>query len=408
MKSVKNMFQAQTSTAVDFFENSGVAIWHEDASSLYVALCDIAREHGSIAIYLQQNPHELPRLIDLIQIIDVNDAAVSLFHAANKKELLTGIRDFFMKESYFDFFKMIVHLFAGNTSYTYSSSKLTKNGHKCITQITVTIPESSISTWDHMIVSEVDITHFIKREVRLKRSLEKVDAALDSKEKLLSIIAHDLKNPFNNILGFSELILKKYDSLQSDTIYEYLQYIHESACQSYHLLTNLLQWGTCNNLSATATIESCSIIAIVQEVVELVKTSCISKEIEVKTDILEEHIAYADYYMTSFVVRNVVTNAIKFSHARSYIFIRSYVQDNFLHIEVRDTGIGMDTHVQGSLFSTEVTKSRPGTHNELGTGIGLILCKEFIEKQAGKLLVETIEGHGTTVTIVLPMKKYQF
>src|SRR5690606_18857886 len=142
MKSVKNMFQTQTSTAVDFFENAGIAIWHEDASALYVALCNIAHEHGSIAVYLQQNPHELPRLLDLIQIIDINEAAVRLFKAANKAELRAGIRGFFMKESYFDFFKMIVHLFAGNTSYTYSSSKLTKNGHKCITQVTVTIPEN--------------------------------------------------------------------------------------------------------------------------------------------------------------------------------------------------------------------------------------------------------------------------
>src|SRR5690606_27227847 len=114
------------------------------------------------------------------------------------------------------------------------------------------------------------------------------NVSLESKEKLLSIIAHDLKNPFNNILGFSELMLKKFDSLQIETVHEYLQYIHESACQSYHLLTNLLQWGTCKQLSATATIEPCVVHTIVQEVVDLVKTSCVSKEIEVKTNISED------------------------------------------------------------------------------------------------------------------------
>lgn len=404
----KFLQQEHAIKSVDLFENCGVAMWHENASALYAALCHIQETYGSVGMYLQQNPQELPRLIDLITIVNVNSHAVSLFKAQNKEELCSGIRGFFMKESYFDFFKMLVHLFAGHSSYTYTSSKMTKYGHKTITRVTVSVPEDYKNSWEHMFVSEVDIASFVKREVSLKRKIEKAEIMLESKEKLLSIIAHDLKNPFNNILGFSELILQKFDSINPNNIQEYLQYIHESACHSYHLLSNLLQWGGTKQLVSSAQIEKICVYGIIHEVIDLVKSACITKEIEVKTNISEDHYAFADYNMTSFVIRNVVTNAIKFSFAKSYIYIRTYTQNNLLHIEVRDFGIGMDTHIQGSLFCVETAQPRAGTCNELGTGIGLILCKEFIEKQSGSLTIDAEEGAGTIVTVSLPLQKFHF
>ncbi|HON53572.1 MAG TPA: histidine kinase dimerization/phospho-acceptor domain-containing protein [Bacteroidales bacterium] len=235
---------SQIHSQFEIFNNLPVAVWVENASMLYRELQKISVSYnGTIQQFLERNPHELPRLIDLIQIIDVNDFAVSLYKASHKNQLIKGIRNFFIKESFHDFTKMLVSLYAGSTEYSYTSSKITVSGHKVITQVTVKIPQHALHDWSQMIVTETDISQFIKREVALKIQSDKIKQDNTNKEKILSIIAHDLKNPFNTILGFSELLLTKFNTFTQEQVSDFLKYIHESANQSYHLLSNLLNWS---------------------------------------------------------------------------------------------------------------------------------------------------------------------
>lgn len=399
----------KTYSNIDIMNNVPVAVWVENASLLYRELQRISKTYnGTIQQFLERNPHELPRLIDLIEIIDVNDFAVTLYKAQHKQQLIKGIRNFFIKESFHDFTKMLMSLCAGNSEYTYTSSKITINGNKIITQITVKIPQDALHNWSTMIVTETDISQFIKREVALKIQTDKAQQDNNNKEKILSIIAHDLKNPFNTILGFSELLLTKFNSFSHDQVNDFLKYIHESANQSYHLLANLLNWSKMQQAGANKNIQTFYIEPVITNISQLIHTSCVSKNITIHQRVAPEIEVYADLNMLAFVIRNVLTNAIKFSYKNSDIFIKAFVDNNEVVIEIADEGIGMDNDTQLQLFDPDKITSRRGTENECGTGIGLMLSKEFIEKQQGSLEIDSEMGKGTKVTIRMPKEKRQY
>lgn len=399
----------ETELSIDTFNNVNIALWVEDASNLYKELCKInATYNGTLTEFLERNPHEIPRLLDLIKILDVNDYAVSLYKAPNKTVLLQGIRNYFIKESFQDFVKMILSLFSGNHEYTYTSSKITINGCKIITQVTVKIPLEARNNWSQMIVSEFEISNFIKQEVSLKIQSEKAIQETKNKEKILSIIAHDLKNPFNTILGFSDLLLSKFHSTSDDQKQEFIKYIHESAHQSYQLLSNLLTWGKMEQNSTNKNFQLFALKPLVETLHSLIQTTCINKNITIHHNIENSIEVYADLNMFSFVIRNILTNAIKFSYKNSDIYIQAYKDQKMVVIEISDQGIGMDCNTQLTLFNQDKRESRPGTDNELGTGIGLVLCKEFIEKQYGSLDIESKEGEGTKVIVKIPCEKKQY
>ncbi len=401
---VPNFLQhTQISDTDEIFNNCGVPIWYEDASELYSELTHIENTFGSIPQYIKYHPHIIPQLIDTIKIIEVNNDALSFFNA-EKKELCQGIRNYFNNETYNRFFQMIMHLYAGNLSYTYITSKFSKKGRKFITQVTVTIPEKYRHNWSRMIVTEMDVSHFIKSEVQLKRKLESYEQIIDNKNNFASIVSHELKNPFNTILGFSDLLLANFKSLSSKKIFEFIQYIHESAHQSYQLFDNLLEWTSSNIFQASR--RFCVVQDIVDDVLNTVKMACVSKEILIEKSIPEEQRVFADVNMLSFVLRNVITNSIKFSYSKSSISITSYTRDAQVYIEVEDSGIGMDADTQGSLFvDDDAVQSRKGVCDESGTGIGLQLCKRFMEKQSGKIIFDTRPHKGTKVTLILPEKE---
>jgi signal transduction histidine kinase len=400
---------SQIHSQFEILNNLPVAVWVENASMLYRELQKISLLYnGTIQQFLERNPHELPRLIDLIQIIDVNDFAVSLYKASHKNQLIKGIRNFFIKESFQDFTKMLVSLYAGSTEYSYTSSKITVSGHKVITQVTVKIPQHALHDWSQMIVTETDISQFIKREVALKIQSDKIKQDNTNKEKILSIIAHDLKNPFNTILGFSELLLTKFNSFTQEQVSDFLKYIHESANQSYHLLSNLLNWSKMQQSGVSKNLQIFHIEPLISNISQLIHTTCVSKNITIHQRIAKDIEVYADINMLAFVIRNVLTNAIKFSYKNSDIFIHAYEQNTDVVIEIADEGIGMDIDTQLQLFDPEKISSRRGTENECGTGIGLMLSKEFIEKQHGSLEIESEMGKGTKVTLRIPKEKKQY
>ncbi|HRS18046.1 MAG TPA: HAMP domain-containing sensor histidine kinase [Bacteroidales bacterium] len=400
---------SQIHSQFEIFNNLPVAVWVENASMLYRELQKISVSYnGTIQQFLERNPHELPRLIDLIQIIDVNDFAVSLYKASHKNQLIKGIRNFFIKESFHDFTKMLVSLYAGSTEYSYTSSKITVSGHKVITQVTVKIPQHALHDWSQMIVTETDISQFIKREVALKIQSDKIKQDNTNKEKILSIIAHDLKNPFNTILGFSELLLTKFNTFTQEQVSDFLKYIHESANQSYHLLSNLLNWSKMQQSGVSKNLQIFHLEPLISNISQLIHTTCVSKNITIHQRIAKDIEVYADINMLAFVIRNVLTNAIKFSYKNSDIFIHAYEQNTDVVIEIADEGIGMDIDTQLQLFDPEKISSRRGTENECGTGIGLMLSKEFIEKQHGSLEIESEMGKGTKVTLRIPKEKKQY
>ena len=228
-------------------------------------------------------------------------------------------------------------------------------------------------------------------------------AALNStKDKLFSIIAHDLRNPFNNILGFSEMLSKSLKELNEQEIVEFAGYINSSSQQVFNLLDNLLKWASSQTNKVQFNPEKLNLDAILKESLEPLQQASNLKEIELVIQKNDGIYVYADMEMLKTVLRNLINNAIKYTPKKGKITISFEKNDSFALVSVIDTGIGMDKSAIDNLFVIEKSKSKQGTEGEKGSGLGLIICKEFIEKNGGLLKVSSIENKGSTFSFTIP------
>jgi len=252
--------------------------------------------------------------------------------------------------------------------------------------------------------------HIEEQAEELRAQAEKLMVANDdlkqsnaTKDRLFSIIAHDLKNPFSPIIGFSELIIKKWDTMDNTKKKLMIESIYNSSKNIFGLLQNLLQWSRSQMGSIKYNPENISIFKLVKENAGLLSNLIEEKNISIKINVSEDLICYADYQMINAVVRNILTNAIKFTD-KGTITIDSESESNIAKIAIKDSGVGMSEEKLKNLFEVEKSKSTQGTRGEQGTGLGLIICKEFITKNKGEIYATGKENIGTTVVFTLPLK----
>ena len=238
---------------------------------------------------------------------------------------------------------------------------------------------------------------------KLQRSEESLKSLNTTKDRFFSIIAHDLKNPFITIMGFSDLLFSDYAEFSDEERLFYLKEMKRTAELSHNLLQNLLQWSR----SQTGRIEfhpqRLELIDLVNKNLLLIKSAAEKKQIQLQQEIPAAMAVNADEDMLHTVFRNLLTNAVKFSKQGGVISVSALSMDDFSEICVSDTGVGMDEKTMDKLFRLDVTCSTRGTANEEGTGLGLILCKEFIEKNQGKIWVESEVGRGSKFFFTLPL-----
>ncbi|MGD8779146.1 MAG: PAS domain S-box protein [Ignavibacteria bacterium] len=244
-----------------------------------------------------------------------------------------------------------------------------------------------------------------KNAVEIQRYTEELKQLNATKDKFFSIIAHDLKNPFITIMGFSDLLCADYNELTDEERLFYIREMKKSADLSHSLLQNLLQWSR----SQTGRIEfnprKLEVAQIVDEIFDLLKVAAAKKQIKLQNKVLHSLQVTADEEMINTVFRNLITNAIKFSNRDGIVSVSAKEEEEFAEICVSDNGIGMDKNTIDNLFKLEATHSQPGTENETGTGLGIILCKEFIEKHGGTIGVESETGQGSKFYFTLPLRK---
>jgi signal transduction histidine kinase/ligand-binding sensor domain-containing protein len=242
-----------------------------------------------------------------------------------------------------------------------------------------------------------------------KENLEEVNAHLkelnSTKDKFFSIIAHDLKNPFNTILGFSELLNMKYDTLSEEKKLRYMEVIFSSSKNIYNLLENLLQWARTQTDKIAFEPIVFSLKQLVEQNINLLKENITTKNIKIGHKITDSCNVYADRNMINTVVRNLLTNAIKFTRSGGDIAINTLRKNGHIEISVKDSGIGMSAEETEKIFRVDANFSKSGTDGETGTGLGLILCKEFIIKNGGKIWVESDPGKGSRFLFTLPAAK---
>jgi len=224
-----------------------------------------------------------------------------------------------------------------------------------------------------------------------------------TKDKFFSIIAHDLKNPFNNILGFSELLREEVRDNDLDAIEQYSNLIYSSAHQTFRLLENLLDWANTHRGHMIFFPEILSLKEIAADITENLLQFAEKKNIELKNNITEEIMVPADKNMLKSIFRNLITNAIKFTPRNGKIELSASVHDQHVEICVKDNGIGMSELTRNELFRLDVTHSTKGTDDEKGTGLGLLLIKEFVQKHNGKIWVDSEQGKGSFFKFMLPL-----
>jgi signal transduction histidine kinase len=223
-----------------------------------------------------------------------------------------------------------------------------------------------------------------------------------SKDKFFSIIAHDLKNPFTTIIGFSDMLNEEIDKDQPSKIREFARLINVSAVQTLKLLENLLEWAKSQNGKIPFNPEQLKVNELIEEEFLVLKEMANEKNIELKYLNKSQIIVLADRNMIKTVLRNLISNAIKFTHRNGQVEVKASVNSDMVGISVIDNGIGMSEVTKAELFKIDASVSTPGTENEKGTGLGLFLCKEFVEKHGGKIWAESQQGKGSIFIFMLP------
>lgn len=250
----------------------------------------------------------------------------------------------------------------------------------------------------------IDITDRVQAEDTLKLHAQELKKLNASKDKLFSIVAHDLRSPFTGLIGLSDILNREIDMLTDEEVKNYAGNISKSANNVFHLLNNLLEWSKVQLNGTELNPINLNLRELAVQSIEPLRENLKAKNIDLDIKVDKNIQVTADRNMLGSVIQNLVSNSLKFTKNSGSISLKAEERDDHIITQVSDTGIGMSDEVLKSLFSIEKNKSRKGTHNEKGSGLGLILCKEFIENHRGEIWVESTEAKGSTFFFTLPKK----
>lgn len=254
-----------------------------------------------------------------------------------------------------------------------------------------------------MIVKDLLEEELTRQKLMIEKQRKELESLNATKDKFFSIIAHDLKNPFASLIGASDLLVDSSNELSQEQVKIFSGIINQSARQAFRLLENLLEWSRMQTGSIAWKPKQVDLWDLVNEVVILLTGSAENKQIDLEAKIDENLTAFVDPNMINTVVRNLVSNAIKFTPRGGKIVVGSKVSDDFIEISVTDTGVGIKPEKIDQLFQIGESVVGVGTENETGTGLGLILCKEFVEQHKGKIEVKSEPNKGSTFKFSIPL-----
>ena len=250
---------------------------------------------------------------------------------------------------------------------------------------------------------ERDISMGVKNELIIINKNKELKELNATKDKFFSIIAHDLKSPFNSIVGFSNLLAEQMREKNYDDVEKFAGIIEKSSYRAMDLLMNLMEWSLSQTGRMEFNPEYFEMISLIKEVILLFDDIAGQKKISVNTNKLPANsLVFADKAMINTILRNLISNAIKFTHPGGMITISVEEKESKLIVSVSDNGVGISKEDCGKIFRIDESYSSSGTENENGTGLGLILCKEFVQKHGGKIWVESEVGKGSTFYFSLP------
>ncbi|PWJ43797.1 sensor histidine kinase [Sediminitomix flava] len=258
-------------------------------------------------------------------------------------------------------------------------------------------------SWGH----QADTPYFHKKEEIefLEEKIDKLDELNNTKNKFFSIIAHDVKGPLNTLSSFSKLLSEHSNRFSNSEITMIADDIHESTNSVYKMLEDLMSWTRSHSGEFPFRPQKNFLNRIVYDNIELLDSSFRNKKIQLSLQLSKENLVWVDKDSVKTVIRNLLSNALKFTPENGEVFIYSYAKDDQILLAIQDNGVGIAKEYQDRIFKIDQKFTTKGTRDEKGSGFGLVLCKEFMEKNKGKIWLESEYGLGTTFFLSFPRYK---
>jgi PAS domain S-box-containing protein len=242
-------------------------------------------------------------------------------------------------------------------------------------------------------------------EAKISNLNEELVQTIATKDKFFSIISHDLRSPLSGLIGILDILNTEYESLAEKEKKEFISHATTASKTTFSLMENLLEWSRIQTGSINYQPERLNVQRLINNIGLLFEQNLENKEIEFINIIKPDLYAFADRSMTETIFRNLVSNAIKFTHQGGRIIISCKIDYDMAVIRIKDSGVGIEQENIPNLFSVDVSFSTKGTNKESGTGLGLIICKELVEKQKGKIWVESKKDEGSAFYFSVPVAK---
>ena len=292
----------------------------------------------------------------------------------------------------------------------YSSRSTTKSGQSIWIHTSLSPVMNDNGEIINLVAIDTDITALKEAEAKIREQNDEISKINDelnelnaTKDKFFSIIAHDLKNPFNSILGLSELLVANFGMITPEKLLKTVTTINTSAKSGYKLLENLLEWARTQTGRIEFKQERTPLKTIFSGANDIAQSIALNKSIALNFEPTGEMEVFVDRNMVNTILRNLITNAIKYTHKAGTINVVASQADHQAFISVIDNGVGIDPVMISKLFKISEKISTAGTEKETGTGLGLLLCKEFVEKHGGQIEVRSELGKGSEFIFSLPL-----
>ena len=361
-------------------------------------------------VKIKNNEQELTAIFQSMQnlIIEFNQEGKYLKIAPTNQSLLIMPQEKLLGKTVFDIFEPeLASLFHQSINECLSKNAL------MVIEYPLTIAGNDLwfiariskRSENTVIFNAYDITEKKHSEESIRKSERKFRELNTMKDRFLSIIAHDLKTPVGNFISLSNLLMKEYETLDDRSKRDIIEMLQQSSSEAFELLDNLLNWAFSQQKTIKVEKNTYNLHDLCEQSVSFLNPICLGKNIKINNETNTETTISCDNNLTKTIIRNLISNAIKFSFEGGTILLKSEKKkissQEYILLKVEDQGVGMNKETIGQLFKIDL-KTIPGTKNEAGTGLGLILCKEFTEKQGGFIEVDSLPGKRTTFTVGFP------
>jgi len=247
-----------------------------------------------------------------------------------------------------------------------------------------------------------DITLRKKYEEEIQTKNKELKEANEAKDKFFSIIAHDLRSPYQGLMGIVSILMNEFDSMSKKMANDYLELLNKSVRSQYNLLEDLLSWSKIQSGKMKCIPKKINLLDGINSAITNLIPNAQNKNLNIEINVNKYLSIYADPDMFNLLARNLLSNAIKFTGNSGKIEILTGNLNNDIYVEIKDSGIGIEKEDIGKLFRMDISFSMPGTNSEKGSGLGLLLCKEIIDKHNGKIWVESKFGEGSSFKFIFP------